>query len=166
MGFVVLELPQYFFQRARKLAQNLLDSDSDLIETSRHAAFSPLPPSPSAAISSRLHHSPLSHLASSTDRSRPLSLPPPSHRVALSLALVLVVSVVGRRGQWHCCIRCRCAGGGGRSHPSWLPAPPLYSRRPTSALVATSATTSPPPPSSPPHVERPSLQRTPPQRFC
>jgi hypothetical protein len=38
----------------------------------------PLPrPSSSAAISSRLHHSPLSHLASSTDRSSPLSLPPP-----------------------------------------------------------------------------------------
>jgi hypothetical protein len=39
---VVLELPQYFFQCARKLAQNLLDSDSDLIETSQHAASSPL----------------------------------------------------------------------------------------------------------------------------
>ena len=39
---MVLELPQYFFQCARKLAQNLLDSDSDLIETSQHAASSPL----------------------------------------------------------------------------------------------------------------------------
>ena len=37
----------------------------------------PLPPSPSTAISSCLHHSPLSRLASSTDRSRPLSSPPP-----------------------------------------------------------------------------------------
>jgi hypothetical protein len=34
------------------------------------------------------------------------------------LALVLVVSVVGRRGQLHCRIRRRRAGGGGRSHPS------------------------------------------------
>jgi hypothetical protein len=30
VGFVILELPWYFFQHARKLAQNLLDSDSDL----------------------------------------------------------------------------------------------------------------------------------------
>jgi hypothetical protein len=29
--FVVLKLPQYFLQRARKLSQNLLDSDSDLM---------------------------------------------------------------------------------------------------------------------------------------
>jgi hypothetical protein len=78
-GFVVLKLPQYFLQRARKLAQNLLNSDSDLIETSRHAASSPLTftSSQSTAISSRLHHSPLSRLALSTDRSRPLSSPPP-----------------------------------------------------------------------------------------
>ena len=76
VGFVVLELPQYYFQHARKLAQNLLDSD--LICLRRHLLPPYLPSSPSIAIPSRLHHhSPLSRLASSTDRSRPLSSPPP-----------------------------------------------------------------------------------------
>ena len=77
-GFVVLKLPQYFLQRARKLAQNLLDSDSDLMRPPDTPPPPPLPPAQSsAAISSRLHHSPLSRLASSTDRFRPLSSPPP-----------------------------------------------------------------------------------------
>jgi hypothetical protein len=47
----------------------------------------------------------------------PCHRPPPSRCVASSLALVLVVSIVGQRGQRHRRIHCRRAGGGGRSHP-------------------------------------------------
>jgi hypothetical protein len=46
LGVCGLRSTPVFFQHARKLAQNLLDSDSDLIETSRHAAPSPLTTSP------------------------------------------------------------------------------------------------------------------------
>jgi hypothetical protein len=69
---VLDDLHQYFFQRARKLAQNLLNSDSDLIETSRHAASSPLTsvavrrhlvvPSSLSTLSPCVVHRPLSSL--------------------------------------------------------------------------------------------------------
>ena len=100
---MVLKLPQYFLQRARKLA---------------HAPTSTAPtPTPTPTLITRpLHHHALSFEASRLDGlsspdACPLSLPPPSRHV-------LVVSVVGRRGQRHRRIHRRRAGGGGRSHPS------------------------------------------------
>ena len=44
--------------------------------------------------------------------------------------------------------------------------PPPSSRVSNICSRSASATTTPPPPSPPPHVERPSMQRTPPQHFC
>jgi hypothetical protein len=107
-GFVVLKLPQYFLQRARKLAQNLLDSDSNLMR----------PPDTSPPPAPYLCHSrpPPSRRAFITLHS--LALSRPSRCIASSLALIFVVSMVGRRGQRHRRIRRRRAGGGGRSHPS------------------------------------------------
>ncbi len=67
----------------------------------------PLPPSPSTAISSCLHHSPLSRLASSTDRSRPLSSPPP-----LSSRRVVPRPRLSR-------LRRRSEGTAASPHPSW-----------------------------------------------
>ena len=67
----------------------------------------PLPPSPSTEISSRLHCSPLSRLAPSTDRSRPLSSPPP-------LSLHRVVPRPRHRGR----LRRRSEGTAASPHPS------------------------------------------------
>jgi len=93
---------------------------TSLIETSRHAASSPLTsatvrrhlvaPSSLSTLSPCVVHRPLSSLVVA-----PLA---PSRRVALSLALILVVSVVGPRGQRHRHIHRHLAGSGGRSHPS------------------------------------------------
>ena len=72
VGFVILRITPVFFSARQKTCSKLL-----LIETSTPPP-PPLPLSPSATISSRLHHSPpLSRLASSTDRSCPLSSSPP-----------------------------------------------------------------------------------------
>ncbi len=157
VGFVVLKLPQYFLQRARKLAriivvlknypsiswqharklaQNLIDSDSDYLMRPPDMPSPPPFPSQSAAISSRLHstlspcvvHRPLSSL---------VVAPPSSHRVASSLALVLVVSIVGRRGQRDRRIHRRRAGSGGRSNPSS-----------SSSVATTTLRVARPPPSS------------------
>ncbi len=67
----------------------------------------PLPPPQSAAISLRLHHSPLSRLASSTDRSRPLSSPP---------SPLLSCRVVPRPRL--SCLRRRSEGTAASPHPS------------------------------------------------
>jgi hypothetical protein len=107
-GFVVLKLPQYFLQRARKLAQNLLHSDSDLIETSRHAVSSPLTsvavrrhlvvPSSLSTLSPCVIHRPLSSL---------VVAPPP---------LVASCRVVPRPRLSHLCPRSE--GTAALPHPS------------------------------------------------
>jgi hypothetical protein len=127
-----VNLPQYFMQRARKLAQN-----SDLLRPLDKPPPPPLPPSQSATISSRLHHSPLSCLASSTDHSHPLSLPPPR---------------LTRRAVPHpslSCLRRWLEGTAASPHPS--PSRRRRGKIPSISVVLRSdddASRRPPPPSS------------------
>ncbi len=124
---VVLKLPQYFLQHARKLAHaQMIDSDFQL------QLISP-------DLSTTMPRAPMHRALTGCRRLTlvPCHRPPPSRCIASSLALVLVVSVVGRRGQRHCRIRCRRAGGGGRSHPSS-----------SSSVATTTLCVARPPPSS------------------
>ena len=143
----------------------------------------PLPPSPSTDISSRLHRSPLSRLAPSTDRSRPLSSPPPpSRRVAYRRVASRRVVPRPRLSR----LRRRSEGTAASPHPS--PSRRRRGKIPSIVVVLRSdddASRRPPPPLVAPSnicsrsrqrdniaapaivaAARPSLRRTPPQRFC
>jgi hypothetical protein len=100
---VVLKLPQYFLQHARKLAHaQMIDSDSQLELISPDLSTT-MPRTPKRRALTGYRRLMLA----------PCCRPPPSCRVASSLALVLVISVVGQRGQRHRHIHRRRAGGGG-----------------------------------------------------
>jgi len=109
VGFVILELPWFFFLRTRKLAQNLLDSHSSVLPSNSYITR-PLASPQCLELRTPKHRA-------LTGCRRPTLVPchrlPPSRRV-------LVVSVVGRRGQQHRRIHRRRAGGVGRSHPCYL----------------------------------------------
>ncbi len=142
VGFVVLKLPQYFLQRARKLAQIVdLKLPQYFLQHARKLAHAQMIDSDSQLqlISPDLSTTmPRVHRALTGCRRLtlvPCRRPPPfsSRRVVPCPRL----SRLRRQSEGTAAFYCRCAGGGGRSHPSLL-----------SSVATTTLRVAHPPPSS------------------